>query len=123
MQFKSIATPAPSLGVDYSNEDDLLVPDQSMSLATILERFTRGESVMAGKDVFDFEDEDENDIDFDKLKSLDLTEQRDLLDNSKKVQEDYGKQEFARKEKAKAPPKPEPGPEDPKPNDSSDQTK
>lgn len=90
MRFKSIACPEPSKGQSFEGVIDQLVPDQSMSLKEILERFTRGESVYAGNNVsFD----DDSDVDLEKLGNSDLVDKAEYKDHLKEIQKKYEKQE------------------------------
>jgi hypothetical protein len=72
MQYRKEAIPAEAQGLSFAGVVDQTVPDQSMSLHEILERFTRGEPVAVGMPVHD---DEESDIDIDKLSRLDLTDQ------------------------------------------------
>lgn len=93
MKYRSIATPAPSVG-SRTGSKKLVVPNQTMSLEEILKRFTRGESLEIGKDgTFD----DEGDDDLEKVANMDLVDKAEFVDKLKQTQKDFEKQE---KEKA-----------------------
>lgn len=77
MEFKSTSIPTPSEGVIFNEKDDMVIPDQGLSLKEILERFTRGETLELGKQTWyepDLDEDSESLIDYDKLRGLDLTE-------------------------------------------------
>lgn len=94
MKFKSIALPKPSEGVDYKSEKDEVVPDQSMSLEYILQRFTRGEPLSVGHDVtFVEEVPGFLDVDLEKLATSDLVDKEEYIDMLRKVKVAYDKQE------------------------------
>lgn len=101
MKFKSVACPAPSVGADYSNEEDILVPDQGLSLREILERFTRGESLPVGQPTEYGEDEDFDNpmnVDLEKAANMDLVEKQEFVERLQDYQTRYDAQE-KRKEK------------------------
>ncbi|QCQ85060.1 hypothetical protein [Blackfly microvirus SF02] len=97
MKFKSIASPAPSQGLVITGKK-LVVPDQTLSLQEIIERFTRGEALpIARAPVFDEDGED----DLEKVSHMDLVDKQEFVDSLKKTQLDFEKQEKkkARKER------------------------
>lgn len=89
------AWPTPSKGVDYSDEIVITVPDQSMSLQEILERFTRGESLPIEHEG----SEGETDLGFDleKMRSVDLVDRQEFIDKMKDIQNRYADKERAEK--------------------------
>lgn len=89
MKFKSIAAPQPSVGESYLNEVRQTVPDQNMSLAEILERFTRNEALPIGKAV----NYHESDDDLEKVQNMDLVDRQEFAEKLTKTQKDYEKQE------------------------------
>lgn len=89
MKFKSLAIPSPSVGTDYTNVIDQVVPDQSMSLREILTRFTRGEKLPVGHEV----SYHESDTDLEKLTNADLVDKADFVDKMKEVKVRFDKQE------------------------------
>lgn len=99
MKFKSSAIPNPSLGEDYSQVEDIVVPDQSMSLEEILVRFTRGEPLQVGFDAEFGSEEMDNplNVDLEKLANSDLVDKEEFIRSLKELQGRYNKQE---KEKA-----------------------
>lgn len=101
MKYKLSSIPEPALGVDYSEEVDLVVPDQSMSLEEILYRFTRGESLPVGFDVNFDEDSDMSNplnVDLEKIANSDLVDREEFIDKLKDVQRRYNEQEKAKAE-------------------------
>jgi hypothetical protein len=82
MKYTAINFPKPSEGISFDPSQSLVIPDQNMSLETILKRFTRGERLGVGQDTF-YDDIDENmdGVDYDKLKGLDLTELDEMRRN------------------------------------------
>lgn len=92
----------PYKGQDFSKEEVLTIPKQSMSLAEIIARFTRNESVDVGFPVNYHESED----DLEKLRHLDPVDRAAYIQKMKDVQEKFHQQEEKRKrdleEKARA---------------------
>lgn len=80
-------------GQDFSKEEVLTVPNQTMSLQEILERFVRNEPLAIGKDVNYGESED----DLEKLLRLDPVDKAAYIKKMQQVQDDYNAQEEARK--------------------------
>lgn len=106
MKFKKLSIPEPSVGTDYFDVIDQVVPDQSMSLDEILTRFVRGESLPVG---FDVQEGDENetrpelaDVDLEKLANSDLVDKAEFVDKLKNLQYAYDKQEREKAEIIKA---------------------
>lgn len=94
MKFKSYAFPAPSVGV-VSDGKKIVVPNQSMSLQEILERFTREEKLPIGKEINYHESED----DLEKVAKGDLVDREEFAEKMRETQRTYKRQE-AQKEKA-----------------------
>lgn len=101
MKYRSIAIPSPSMGADFSKEVDQVVPDQSLSLKQILDRFTRGEPVPVGRETtYGSEgEEDVLDYDLEKLKHSDLTEREEVIESLREKRSQFEERE---KQKAKA---------------------
>lgn len=97
VKFKSFAWPSPDRGRKPVGKS-LVVPDQSMSLETILARFTRGESVMVGKDVQYHESDD----DLEKVSRMDLVDKAEYTEKLKQTQINFEKQEKLKDQRAKA---------------------
>lgn len=101
MKYKGIATPSPSLGIDFSKIKDECVPNQSMSLAEILKRFVRGEALPVG-----FESQEgeafHTDEDLEKMKYADLTDKAEYSAKLNKIQVAHRRQEEQKAAKAKA---------------------
>lgn len=93
MRYKSLACPGQSIGMVY-NGIKIVVPNQSMSLKEILERFSRNEELPIGKDV-SFDDGDD---DLEKIAHADLVDRDEYVDQLKNTQQVYKRQE-AQKEK------------------------
>lgn len=95
MMFKN-AYPKPSRGCVLKNKNGkLTVPNQSMSLSEILERFTRGESIPVMKQTQYHESED----DLEKVGQMDIVDRLEFADKQKQIQKKYAKQERAKKKK------------------------
>lgn len=94
MKWKSVATnETPWEGVDFSNEKVLVVPDQSLSIEEILERFTLGQSLEIGRDG-NYDDEGHDDLE--KLQFVDLVDKEEYIDKLRQTQKNYEKQEKKR---------------------------
>jgi len=106
IKFKSVAYPKPSEGVSYKDVVDQVVPDDSMSLQEILERFTRREELPIGRPHSFGNPEVERvlDVDLEKVQFADLTEKEEFRQTVAKVRETYNKQmaEKAANDKKKA---------------------
>lgn len=63
---------------EVNNLPSLTIPDQAMSVRTILDRYSRGLPVTGFNPVYEGEDEY-----FPDLKTLDLSERQDLLDRTR----------------------------------------
>lgn len=94
MKYRAIACPARVVG-QTNFGPKIVVPNQSMSLQEILERFTRGEPLEIGKPVQYHESND----DLEKVSKMDLVDKAEYVDKLKRTQKDYEKQE-RRREKA-----------------------
>lgn len=96
MKYKKFAIPQPSLGEDYTNVPVIVVPDQSLSLKDILERFTRDESLPIGQETNYGENEDDDNplhVDLEKLAVADLTEKAEYRETLAAVTKNYERQE------------------------------
>lgn len=91
MKFKSIANPEPSLGSN-TQAPKIVVPNMALSLADIIERFTRGEPQWIGKEAVYME----SDEDLEKIKNADLVDRAEYVDKLKRRQELYNAQEKRR---------------------------
>lgn len=80
-------------GQDFTKEEVLTVPNQSMSLQEIITRFIRNEPLAIGKDVSYHESED----DLEKLLRLDPVDKQAYIRQMQKVQDDFNAQEEARR--------------------------
>lgn len=103
MKFKGIAVPPPSKGIRIT-EPDQVVPDQSLSLREIIQRFTRNEALPVGMkgqygsdSGIDPESESEFNVDVEKSAHWDLTEKHEFIDRVKEVGKEF---EAAEKERA-----------------------
>lgn len=92
MEFKSRSCPGMSVGIKVEGEE-LVVPNQALSLRQILDRFTRQQALPIGKDG----NYDEGEDDLEKLRHMDLVDKEEYIDRLKQTQIKYGKQEEARK--------------------------
>lgn len=110
MKFKSIAIPAPSSGVPGGRPKEV-VPNQSMSLKEMLERFVRKEPLpvahsgkFGSEGEIDPESDSEFNIDQEKAKGWDLTEKEEFADKvrAKHAEWHAAEQEKLRKQKAEA---------------------
>lgn len=109
--YKSIASPEPQRPtVDWSKMEKLTVPDQSLSLQDIIDRFSRNEALPIGKQT-SYNDEIEIDsvfaVDLEKLGKADIIEQMEHAEQWKQISDVYKEEEKARNakkaaEKAKA---------------------
>lgn len=83
--FKAIAWPDASKGESFEGQPVLVVPNQSLSLQDIIERFTRGEAVPVGNDV-NFHDSDD---DIEKIRHMDLVDREEFMNSLERIQERY----------------------------------
>lgn len=88
-RFRSKAFPGNNPGTP-TLDPKIVVPDQSLSLREILERFTRGEPLHIGKDV---QYDESGDDDLEKVSKMDLVERDEFIQKQKDVQDRYSKQE------------------------------
>lgn len=106
MKYKSVAWPPVQDGEDYTDVPVIVVPDQSMSLNEILERFTRDEPLPVSFDVAEGGDENLDNplnIDLEKLAHADLTEKAEYYDALSELGRKYRDEQKARsQEKAEA---------------------
>lgn len=98
MNFKSIASPAPSPGVP-GGRPKLVTPDMSISLEEILRRFTRGEPLEIGRDGLQYDDD--GDVDLEKLKHMDLVDRQEFAEKLKATTKQYEKEQKAREKREK----------------------
>lgn len=102
VKFKAVAWPAPPKPKDYKDQVRVTLPDQSLSLEDILDRFTRNESVPVGKHV-QFDSEAELDsamtVDIEKIMRADLVERANYFDMLENVKKTFEKEEKARQKK------------------------
>lgn len=96
MIYKSLASPGVSPGLVIKDKK-IVVPNQSMSLHEILERFTRNEELPIGRDVQYHESED----DLEKIAHMDLVDREEYADKFRETQKAYKKQEAAKQKAAK----------------------
>lgn len=95
MQFKSKSRPPVSAGLSFKGSKKLTVPDQSMSLKEILQRFVRGESLPIDKGGEYHESED----DLEKLARMDLVDKAEYIEQQREVQKKYERQEKDKEKK------------------------
>lgn len=89
MIFKSTSIPKPSLGKDFTKIPKITVPDQSLSLQEILERFTRGETQAIGNPVYYMDTQ----YDLEKVAKMDLVDKQAFIDEQKLVSKHWNQQE------------------------------
>lgn len=77
----------------------MVVPNMSLSLQEILERFTRGEPLEIGKD---YNYDEQGDDDLEKVRHMDLVDRQEYVDKLKQTKKFYTAQEKARAEKRQA---------------------
>lgn len=100
-RFKGKAIPGVSPGYDCTHQVKEVVPDQSMSLREILERFTRGEAVPIGKEgTFDDHADSDDSIDLEKIAKADLVDREEYHAKLQETKNAYEKQEKAKSAKA-----------------------
>lgn len=104
MKFKGKAIPAPSEGLVIT-ELDQTVPDQSMSLREILERFTKGEALPVGKAAEwgngqDPEGDSPLNIDLEKAANWDLVERQEFNEKVDEMKREVERVNKTRAEKA-----------------------
>lgn len=95
MKFINTALPKPSEGISFIGIKDEVVPDQSMSLQEILERFTRGEAIPVGMQTETGDEDLDNplNVDLEKMKFADLTDKAEYSEKLEEVKRSYDKQE------------------------------
>lgn len=90
LSFKQKAIPNPSDGLDLSGEELITVPDQSLSLQEILDRFTRKESLPIANDGLYENDNDEvGETDLGKFHAMDIVDQYSHIENMFEKQKRY----------------------------------
>lgn len=103
MKFKGLAIPLVSQGISYKDVKKLTVPDDSLSLKDILERFVRGEPVSVGMEVnYDPEAENDDAEDIEKLRHMDLVDREEYINKLKAKERLFRKQEEEEKMRLKA---------------------
>ena len=80
MQYVAHSIPTVRPGTSFKGIKTQTVPDQSMSLQEILERFTRNETLPVGHD-HHYDEETEHDLE--KVKHFDLVEKQELAQEFK----------------------------------------
>lgn len=98
MKYKSIALPEPTVGKSFKGIKDQTVPNSSMSLQEILERFTRNEALPIGKDAQYHESDD----DLEKIAKSDLVDRVEFMNGLEDVKKRHDKQEKDRKKRLEA---------------------
>lgn len=106
MKFKKSSIPTPDVGISYLGVIDQVVPDQSLKLQDILQRFVRKEALPVGHPSrygsdgeIDPESDSPFNIDQEKARHWDLTEKQEFRDEVMKAREEF---ESARKAQEKA---------------------
>lgn len=97
MKYKSIATPAPSVGHRFTSKK-AVVPNMSMSLEEILRRFTRGEKLPIGNDG-NFDDGDD---DLEKISHMDLVDREEFTEKLRQTRKAWEHQEREKQKAEKA---------------------
>lgn len=98
MKFKSTAIPSKAEGKRFDGPKQV-VPNQSMSLQDILERFTRGEALPVGMDV---NYENVFGTDLEKVVHYDLVDRSEFIEKVKAIQDGFVQKEKAHKAKLQA---------------------
>lgn len=93
IRFRSIGTPDESVGQSFKGQQKIVVPNQSLSLEEILDRFTRGEPLPIGKD---FNYDEEGDDDLEKVAAGDLVDREEYVEKLKETKRRYDVQEKKR---------------------------
>lgn len=98
--YKSIASPTPKgSSRDWSKLEKLTVPDQSLSLQDILDRFSRKEALPVGKDP-SYNDEIEIDspfaVDLEKLGQADILDKMEHAEQWREISDTFKREEAAR---------------------------
>lgn len=108
-EWKKQSWPDPDLGISFEGIESLVVPDQSLTLQEILERFTRKEELPIALDAEGGFDDDEFDnplnVDLEKMAMSDLTEKEAYVKELRKVRAEWQRQEderLAKDESARA---------------------
>ncbi|QXP07928.1 MAG: hypothetical protein [Arizlama microvirus] len=95
MKFKSLSIPPRAKG-QHTDREKLTVPNQSMSLHEILERFTRNETLPIGRECQYHESDD----DIEKMSKMDLVDRHEYAEMLKQTQKSYDLQQKKKAEKA-----------------------
>lgn len=88
MKFKSKAWPEVSAG-SKTLEKKAVVPNMTMSLQEIIDRFTRGEPLEIGRDG-NYSDGDD---DLEKVGHMDLVDRDEFIERQREIQKRYTEQE------------------------------
>lgn len=103
IEFKAKSWPAPTVGqAKWPNK--ITVPDQSMSLKEILERFVRENRNPISQDSFSSDEQDAGKMldhgrDLEKMPYMDLVEKDDVIAEAKKIQERFQLEDRNRRKK------------------------
>lgn len=97
MKYKSFSIPDPVEGQVFTDKKSVL-PNQSLSLQEILERFTRGEPLEIGREGAQYDDGPE---DLEKVSHWDLVDRAEFINKLKQTTKHYEKQEKVRLQKEK----------------------
>lgn len=101
MQFiKNASYTSDWKGVDYSKEELQVVPDQSLSLQEILEKFVRNEEVEVGHPTWYDENEESLD-DLEKIRHSDLVDKDLYIKSLKEIQSKFETEEKQREDNLK----------------------
>lgn len=84
-------------GVDYSKEEIQVIPDQSLSLEEILNRFVRNEELEIGQPTF-FDTDEESLDDLEKIRYADLVDKDNYIKSLKEIQSKFENEEQKREE-------------------------
>lgn len=95
MKFRTESIPTPTKGISFAGIKDQVVPDRSMSLKYILERFTRGEAVPVAHETSEGVQEE----DLEKIRHADLVDKAEYKEKLEEVKKAYDKQEKAKLKK------------------------
>lgn len=106
-QYRKSADIVLTKGLDLSDEEVLVVPDQSMSLEEILHRFVRGDELNIGGDIGYGDNQDEDldnplSVDVEKIRHMDLVELDELRERVQDARKRFETDEKDRKAKAEA---------------------
>lgn len=99
MKYKSIASPEPSEGTDFTKEKKAVVPNMALSLEEILRRFTRGEPLEIGRVGASYDDGPE---DLEKIQHMDMVDRAEYSEKFGEIKKAYDRQEKKRAKDEKA---------------------